>query len=147
MGQEQDNININSKQETVIALERDSPTNNSLRLIPGTSLTREDSIDEFVTAHAGVFSASASPVIPGGRRGDEPAGAGSAADGSRLGSGQVPMIRPGVSRDALTASSPAATAGTNDDEKQKLTMAHLHELETTLGLDEAKVRDFFICVL
>lgn len=144
MRQEQDTRKINTKQEAVIALEHDSPTNNYLGVIPGTSVTREDSIDEFVTAHAGLSSASASPVIPGGRQEDGPAGAGSAANDRRLGSGQVPMIRPGVSRDALTASSPAATAGTNDDEKQELTMAHLHELEATLGLDEAKVREFFL---
>ncbi|CAM9278824.1 unnamed protein product, partial [Laminaria digitata] len=36
---------------------------------------------------------------------------------------------------------PAATAATNEHEKQQLTMAHLHELETTLGLDEAKVKE------
>ena len=131
---------INTKQEAVSALENDSPTNNLARVTTGASLTGGDSIDEFVTADGGVLSASASPAIPGAGRGDGPAGAGSAADERRLGSGPVPMIRPGVSRDAFTASPTAATAATNEDEKQQLTMAHLHELETTLGLDEAKVR-------
>lgn len=142
--QEQDARQINTKQEAVTALESDSPTNISMRgATPGTSLAQGNSIDEFGTAHSGVLSASASPVMPGGgRRGGGAAIGRSAADDRRLGSGPLPMIRPGVSRDdALTASSPAATAAVNEEEKQQLTMAHLHELEATLGLDEAKVRE------
>lgn len=147
--QEQDARQINTKQEAVTALESDSPTNISMRgVTPGTSLTQGNSIDEFGTAHAGALSASASPVIPGGGgRGGGPAIGGAAADDRRLGSGPLPMIRPGVSRDALTASSPVGTAAANEEEKQQLTMAHLHELETTLGLDEAKVRASLGCLV